>query len=330
MKKDFDNPAAFVIPHFTTGTKMERKWLIEALVSINQQTDSNWRIIVVDDASPFQEDIEFLKRLKDDFVDKMEIILLPENKGPGNARNIGIKRAHQLGCPFILFLDQDDISHPKRVEVTREIFKSQPAVGVVYSSFQIIDEAGNLVSKKNIAPSILEILETHNTNPPQGKDVWIEIATETGYVNLTSSTSVRIDVAFQYPFPNERASEDYYTWLVYSASGAEYAYSSLIPAKYRIPQDSDGSRSRSLFGEQHIFNIVKSVIDTRGFQAAVKLAQNRSELTEDQLKTIKIKFFIKKAKSMAIDGETEIAEDFYNRARDVDEEIAEKFLNGFP
>jgi len=326
MKKDYDNPAAFIIPHFSTGIKIERRWLIEALDSINQQTDRNWKIIIVDDASPSQEDINFLKQLKNDFAEKMEIILLPENKGPGNARNIGIQKASELGCPFVLLLDQDDICHPKRVEVTREIFRTQPAVGVVYSTFQFIDEMGNHVPRENVMPSICEILDQHDTNPPQGKDVWIRIATDTGYINLTSTTSVRTDVAFKYPFPNERVSEDYYAWLVYSASGAEYAYSSLIPAKYRIPQD--GPRGRSSFGELYVFNIVKSVIDTRGFQAAAKLAQSRGELTEDQLKIIKIKFYIRKAKFMAIDGETEIAEDFYNRAMDVDKEMTEKFLKG--
>ena len=32
---------------------------------------------------------------------------------------------------------------------------------------------------------------------------------------------------------------------------------------------------------------------------------------------------------MELDGETEIAEDFYTRARDVDKEITEKFLSVF-
>ncbi len=329
MKKDFDNPAAFIIPHFNTGTDIERKWLVEALDSVKAQTDTNWKIIIVDDASPSQEDIKFLQQIKNDFAEKIELIFLPDNKGPGNARNVGIKKAYQEGCPFILFLDQDDIAHPQRVEVTKEIFRTQPEVGVVYSSFQVIDDMGNTVAKENITPSIWEILEQHNTNPPEGKNVWIKIANETGYINLTSATSVITGIAYQYPFPNERVSEDYYTWLLYSAGGAEYAYTPLTPAKYRIPNCSCGSRSRNLFGDQHKFNIVKSVIDTRGFQKASQLAIGKGDITEDQLKIIKIKFFIRKAKSMELDGETEIAEDFYTRARDVDKEITEKFLSVF-
>jgi hypothetical protein len=37
------------------------------------------------------------------------------------------------------------------------------------------------------------------------------MGTETGYINATSSTAVRAKFAYQCPFPNERASEDFHT-----------------------------------------------------------------------------------------------------------------------
>lgn len=319
--------AAFIVPHFNNGNEVELIWLSEALSSIEHQTDKDWIIILVDDASTSENAIKYLHHLKEYFAEKMELIFLSKNEGPGNARNIGIQIAYELGFPFVMYLDQDDIVHPKRLEITRRILEQQPEIDVVYSSFEVIDETGNFVSEKEILPSLLEILEQHRKEPPQGKDVWIKIATETGYVNLTSSTSVRTNVAYRYPFPNERVSEDYYTWLVYSASGSQYAYSSLIPAKYRIPQTSDGSRTRSMLGSQHVFNMIKSIVDMRGFQAAVDLASGNGTLIAEQLKDIKVKFCLRKAKSMMIDGEMEIAMDYYRRAKEIDEELTYKLHN---
>lgn len=317
---------AFIVPHYNDGNEIELKWFSEALNSIKLQTDNDWKVIVIDDASTSDKAKSFLKQMKKEFSDKMEVIFLSDNMGPGNARNIGIKRAYELGCPFVLYLDQDDLSHPERLEVTRKIFNSQSEVGVVYSTFQVIDDKSNIVPENKIIPSIREILESHINNPPQGRNVWIRIATETGYVNLTSSTSVRTEAALKCPFPIERVSEDYYTWLTYSAAGYRFAYTPLIPCAYRIPQTVDGSRSRSSSGGTHTFNMIKSIIDMRSIQAAADMASKNGSLTDKQIKEIKVRFCLKKSESMAIDGEKEISKDYIYRAKDIDNELTEKLL----
>lgn len=317
---------AFIVPHYNDGNEIELKWFGEALNSIKLQTDNDWKIIVIDDASTSEKAISFLKQMKKYFSEKMEVIFLSENLGPGNARNIGIKRAFELGCPFVLYLDQDDISHPERLEVTRKIFNRQQEAGVVYSTFRVIDDNSDIVPKNKIIPSIQEILDSHVNNPPQGKNVWIRIATETGYINLTSSTSVRTDAALRCPFPIERVSEDYYTWLTYSASGYQFVYTPLIPSGYRIPQIVNGSRSRSSSGGTHTFNMIKSIIDMRSIQAAADIAYKNGSFTDKQIKEIKVRFCLKKSESMAIDGEKEISEDYIYRARDIDNELTEKLL----
>jgi hypothetical protein len=75
--------------------------------------------------------------------------------------------------------------------------------------------------------------------------VWIAIGTETGYVNHTSSTAVRTDVALAHPFPDERVSEDAHTWLRYSAGGARFAYLDAPWSAYRATTDEAGSSSRT-------------------------------------------------------------------------------------
>ena len=42
---------AFIVPHYNDGNEIELKWFGEALNSIKLQTDNDWKIIVIDDAS---------------------------------------------------------------------------------------------------------------------------------------------------------------------------------------------------------------------------------------------------------------------------------------
>ena len=81
---------AFIVPHYNDGNEIELKWFGEALNSIKLQTDNDWKIIVIDDASTSEKAISFLKQMKKDFSEKMEVIFLSENLGPGNALNTDI------------------------------------------------------------------------------------------------------------------------------------------------------------------------------------------------------------------------------------------------
>ena len=319
--KSISEMAAFIIPHYSTGSSDELFWLENALKSVENQTDSDWKIIIIDDASPSVKVKKYLTDLLGRYKDKIEVVFLRNNKGPGNARNIGIQRAAMLGCPFVLYLDSDDIASPERLEKTRQAFRMNPSVGVVYSSFDVIDEDGKYIEDKNILPSIHEIQEQLRAAPPQGKGVWRKIAIETGYINLTSSTSVRTDVALKYPFPVERVSEDYYTWLVYSASGWEYMFIDSLSAKYRIPRTKNGSRTRDMVGGDHLFNLKKSVVDINGFKKALEIACNRGEIKPDEKKILMISFLKRKAESMKKDGENEIAREYYKRASQIEQAI---------
>jgi glycosyltransferase involved in cell wall biosynthesis len=308
------HPAVFVLPHFNNGTAQELQSLRGALESIRNQTDDHWRAILVDDASPGSEIKSCLSQWSREFGGRLDVVYSQENCGPGSARNLGVQRAHEAGYPYVLFLDADDLAHPKRVEVTRRLFQENPEVGVIYSTFEVIDELGKPVPRERLTPSILEILEVHETDPPQGDDVWISIATRTGYINLTSATAVRTDVAHACPFPCERVSEDFCAWLAYSARGARYLYAPSIPAKYRIPQGVEGSASRSREGGVRQFNLTKSRVDVLGFETAISMARERRALSNEQERTIRRQFFLRRAVSMNKDGERDLAEDFYRRA----------------
>lgn len=97
-----------VIPLFNKAA-----YVVETLESLVKQIKQPDELIIVDDASTdgslalvkeyLQQQTVFCENCR------IEIIELPENKGPGNARNIGLAKANG---ELVSFLDADDIYHP--------------------------------------------------------------------------------------------------------------------------------------------------------------------------------------------------------------------------
>ncbi len=321
-----DGPAVFVTPHWSASQGREQDWLDQTLASIQCQTDPNWRMLIADGSSPSDKARAYLRELERRLAGRLEVIFMPHSDGPGHARNVAIKRAHEAGYPFIVFLDADDLAHPRRVEIARRHFAEDPEAGVVYSTFEVIDELSQPVPREKLSQSILEILESHQQAPPQGKEAWIRIGTETGYTNLTSATSVRTEIAFAHPFPGEKVSEDYHTWLRYSASGAKFVYTPLTPTRYRIPQNTAGSASRSREGGKHGFYATKCRVDALGFEAAVKLALARRGIEERDADLLRIKFYLKEAETMGREQELELARGCFGNACGIDADQARRTL----
>lgn len=117
-----ESTACFIIPFFSNGLNNERNYLSETVTSIFKQTDDNWHIIIIDDASTEQGTKEFLTMMKELEPNKIDIILKNENLGQGVCRNDGIELARKKGFSYILFNDADDISNPNRVKIVREVF----------------------------------------------------------------------------------------------------------------------------------------------------------------------------------------------------------------
>jgi len=324
-KFNLDGPAAFVIPHWSQGSEMERKWLNETLERIKAQTDPNWVVLIGDGNSPSAEAKDYLRKLEKEYAGKMKIVFMAHSDGPGHARNECIKYANEQKYPFIVFIDADDLTHPWRVEVTRDIFKKNPNVGVVYSTFNIIDENGVPTPYSECSQSIVEILESH-LNPPHGKEAWIDICTDAGYTNLTSTTSVITQIALNVPFPGEKASEDYYAWLCYSASGAEFAFTPLTPTNYRIPRNTQGSASRSREGGKSKFYETKCRVDAAGVEKAIELATKRGVLDAKKTAEIRAKFYVKEAVTMFREKEMGLAKMCVDNALKHNADIAKKLI----
>jgi glycosyltransferase involved in cell wall biosynthesis len=323
-RKEFSS--AFIIPYFANGYDQQqwqgrkKKLLIaDTIEGLFLQTDEDWCAIIVVDMPPNGETHDYLIQLKQKYYPKIDVVFLEQNVGPGVSRNLGVLKALGRGHNMILFNDSDDISHPKRLEVVKKIFSKNPQIDVVYSTFEVIDENNRLTPIEKISSPILEILESHVQNPLEGDNIWIKMGTETGITNITSSTAVRIEFAYQCPFPNEKASEDFHSWIRMSAFGANFKYTPLIPTKYRIPSFMKYQASRTRVGPSN-FNHIKTRVDSDGFSKATEIALARNIIKPEEIPMIKAKFYRRLAKSMRREMENELANDLLNKAKHLEYE----------
>ena len=224
---------------------------------------------MVDDYSDSKAVYDTIDEMKNDLKEKLYVIYSDKNYGTGTARNKGVKYANEIGAPFILFNDTDDISDPRRLELVRKAFEKDDTVNVVYTSFDVIDENDNIVPHDKINMSVREIIDGHKVDIAEGENSWITIATKKKYTNLTSCTAVRTSLACQEPFPVGSASEDSHTWIRYAAHPGKFVFLRDIKGRYRICSNVE-SRSRSnntdFYGKMF-------EMDSSGFEEAVKIAK---------------------------------------------------------
>ncbi len=99
--------------------------ILETIQSVQQQTFSDFEIIVINDGST-DKTLELLENIKDERLK----VFSYDNGGLATARNRGIKNANG---EFIAFLDADDMWTPDKLELQLAALKKHPEAGVAYS-----------------------------------------------------------------------------------------------------------------------------------------------------------------------------------------------------
>ena len=290
---------AFIMPVKLNGEETELRHFHGSVASIKNQTDEDWVLVIVDDYSHNEKVYEAIDTVKADLKEKVHVIYSHQNYGAGTARNIGIRYANEIGAPFILYNDSDDLSDSRRLELVRKAFEEDETVNVVYTSFDVIDENDNPVPLEKVNPTVKEIIDGHQVDIVEGERAWIGIATKKKYTNLTSCTAVKTSLAVAEPFPKSSVSEDCHTWLRYGAHPGKFVFLKEIKGKYRICSGT-ASRSRS---EHDDFYKKMLDMDAAGFEEAVKIAQKYDTmggLDENDLRTA---FYVRLALCLLHGGE---------------------------
>ena len=122
------------------------KFIGETIESVQQQTYSNWELLVIDDASTDDTvDVVSSYCIKDN---RIKCIKLPKNMGPGMARQKGIELARGQ---FIAFLDSDDLWYPQKLQKQISFMKNF-GCAFTCTAYEQIDEEGLLIGKIIVPP----------------------------------------------------------------------------------------------------------------------------------------------------------------------------------
>ena len=123
---------SIVIPAYNS-----EKTIGETIASVQQQSFTDYEIIVIDDGSK-DRTLEVVKNIKEPRLK----LFAYENGGVATARNRGI--SHATG-EFLSFLDADDLWTPDKLESHLEALKRNPKAKVAYSWTNFIDTAGKFL-----------------------------------------------------------------------------------------------------------------------------------------------------------------------------------------
>lgn len=115
------------------------RWLDEAIDSVLNQTFTDFEFIIVDDGS-VDNTLEIIHKYANS--DRRIIVISKPNTGPGDSRNVGIKKA--LG-KWIAVIDADDVCEPTRLERQVELGSRNPNLVFIGTGLTIIDDNGKII-----------------------------------------------------------------------------------------------------------------------------------------------------------------------------------------
>jgi glycosyltransferase involved in cell wall biosynthesis len=162
-----------VIPAYNAA-----RFLPEAIASVQQQTFSDWELLIINDGST--DDTVSVVR---DYEQRDERIHLinQSNQGVSVARNQGV--AYSQG-QIIAFLDADDQWLPHKLQQHLEHFQSNSRLGVSFAQVEILDQAGEATGQ--VSTSRLTNLKPESflsENPTSTTSNWVirkEVFTQVG------------------------------------------------------------------------------------------------------------------------------------------------------
>lgn len=194
------------------------KFISDSIMSVRNQTHSNWELLIVDDASTDATVAIIKKHCEQD--NRIHFTVKPEHSGIADSRNQCLKQAQGQ---YLAFLDADDVWHPEKLE-TQLRFMAEKKVCFTYSAYDCIDEMGQPLNKTVKTAGNLNYEDyLHNTI----------IGCSTVMVNKAMVGEVVI--------PGFRTSEDTATWLDILKKGfLAYAINKPLTS-YRIRQHSASS-----------------------------------------------------------------------------------------
>lgn len=195
------------------------KYILDTLVSVNNQTFDNYEVIIIDDAST-----DLTVCLVEEYIKnnvKFSLYCNEKNLGVARSRNIGFDKAKG---EYIALLDADDLWLPRKLEKQHQLVQTMD-VDITYTSYEMIDELSNSLNRVYVTKDKLSYSDLLKEN----------------YIGCSSAVFKKCITKKISMDPNY-AHEDFAFWLECLRKG--YTGVGLLEplVKYRI---LDGSRSHN-------------------------------------------------------------------------------------
>ena len=126
--------------------KENPEYLRTALDSMLKQSAPPSQVVLVCDGPLTPE----LNGVIGSYGSLLDVVRLPENKGPGNARAEGLKRCR---CELVAGMDSDDISVPDRCEKQLAAFAENSGLAVVSGTIEEFDDDPEKPFAKRVLPA---------------------------------------------------------------------------------------------------------------------------------------------------------------------------------
>jgi glycosyltransferase involved in cell wall biosynthesis len=225
---------SIIIPTYNYGT-----YIKQAIDSVLDQSYKNFEIIVADDGST-----DNTKNLIQTQYPNEVRYYYQQNKGPGAARNLGLK---YIRGEYIVFLDADDSFLPKNLETKITLLEKQPQIDWAFSDAIFHDEGGNFMRKGS---DHFHDIYYQTDFPPD--DIFASLLNNGNFIS-TACLMARRRCFDKLPnFDEElRMHQDYLQWLQLAKYFPKYAYIDSPLVHIRRHKKSWG-RNKKLSLEQRI------------------------------------------------------------------------------
>ncbi|MDT2791626.1 glycosyltransferase family 2 protein [Enterococcus lactis] len=132
-----NNKISIIMPSFNS-----EKYVLDAIISVQNQTYKNWEMIIVDDCSNDNTINIISEVIAND--NRIRLYRQERNLGAGAART---RALGLINGRFIAYLDADDIWYPDKL--SKQIsFMLKNNIGFSCTSYEVIDNDGNKLNKQ--------------------------------------------------------------------------------------------------------------------------------------------------------------------------------------
>lgn len=152
-----------------TPTFNSAKFIAATIQSVQNQTYSNWEMIIVDDGSIDNTEEIILSLIEKDT--RIQFYKLNQNSGPAVARNIGIEKAKGK---YLTFIDADDIWFSGFIENSIKTIE-ETKLPFVFSSYKRANENLEFIYSDFIVPKEVSYTDTLKSNSISCLTAFIDI-----------------------------------------------------------------------------------------------------------------------------------------------------------